>query len=174
MQSKCVFTEDSARQNHSLRCSSFQCFHFRTASGFCFSRRSSNFLRRCSRRSSTSGCSARIFSFSLPRRFSRRCRPGTSLKIQITRGATLIHSMTCALVGIPAYSRQLTYALTSQNTRYITTSFPVPSAVHLVSCFSIRLSPSRTLCARMKTFISASTVYWFTQLNFLYKIAQDL
>ncbi len=44
--------------------------------------------------------------------------PGTSVKFKITRGATLIHGLTRALGGIPAYSRQLTYALTSQNTRF--------------------------------------------------------
>ena len=44
--------------------------------------------------------------------------PGTSVKFKITRGATLIHGSIRALSGIPAYSRQLTYALTSQNTRY--------------------------------------------------------
>ena len=43
---------------------------------------------------------------------------GTSVKFKITRGATLIHGSTRALSGIPAYSRQLTYAFTSQNTRY--------------------------------------------------------
>ena len=32
------------------------------------------------------------------------------------RGATLIHGLTRALVGIPSYPRQLTYALTLQNT----------------------------------------------------------
>jgi len=41
---------------------------------------------------------------------------GTSSKFKITRGATLIHGLTRALGGIPSYSRQLTYALTSQNT----------------------------------------------------------
>lgn len=31
--------------------------------------------------------------------------------LKFTRGATLIHGTTRALCGIPAYSRQLTYAL---------------------------------------------------------------
>ena len=38
--------------------------------------------------------------------------------------------------------------------------FIAPSAVHLAACISTRLSPSRTLCARITAFISASTVYY--------------
>ena len=48
--------------------------------------------------------------------------------------------------------------LTSQNTKR--SPFPVPSAVHLTICISTRLSPSRTLCARITALISASTVYY--------------
>ena len=51
---------------------------------------------------------------------------------------------------------------TSQNTepiRYIQL-LAAPSAVHLAACISTRLSPSRTLCARITALISASTVYY--------------
>ena len=61
--------------------------------------------------------------------------------------------------------------LTSQNTKhYCSTNlllFPVPSAVHLTTCISTRLSPSRTLCARITALISASTVYY---TKFFYKL----
>ena len=39
--------------------------------------------------------------------------------LKFTRGATLIHGLTRALGGIPSYSRQLTYAFTSQSTRIL-------------------------------------------------------
>ena len=42
----------------------------------------------------------------------------------------------------------------------ITRPLTAPSAVHLAACISIRLSPSRTLCARITALISASTVYY--------------
>ena len=42
--------------------------------------------------------------------------------------------MTRALVGIPAYPRQLTYAPTSQDT-LCRAHFTAPSAVHLTTCF---------------------------------------
>ena len=38
------------------------------------------------------------------------------------------------------------------------TTATAPSAVHLANCISTRLSPPRTLCARMIALISASTV----------------
>lgn len=44
--------------------------------------------------------------------------------IFFTRGATLLHGMTRALCGIPLYSRQLTYASTSRNTRLLFCAFP--------------------------------------------------
>ena len=78
-------------------------------------------------------------------------------RVYVPRGATLIHSMTCALSEIPAYLRQLTYAPTSRNTE--PQPFPAPSVAHLAACISARLSPARTLCARTTALISTSTVY---------------
>lgn len=62
-----------------------------------------------------------------------------------------------ALCKILTYLRQLTYA---SRHRVLGFSNPltVPSAVHLATCISIRLSASRTLCARIITLISASSV----------------
>ena len=86
--------------------------------------------------------------------------PGTSVKFKITRGATLIHGSTRALSGIPAYSRQLTYASRHRILSLLCNlqPFTVPSAAHLADCISTRLSPSRILCARMTALISASSV----------------
>ena len=56
-------------------------------------------------------------------------------RIEPIRGATLLRGHDSrALDGVPAYSRQLTYAHTSQNTR--PKSLTAPSAVHLTTCFS--------------------------------------
>ena len=53
--------------------------------------------------------------------------------IYISRGATLFcgSKKSPHPYGIPTYSRQLTYALTSQNTQK-SIPFPAPSAVHLI------------------------------------------
>ena len=66
--------------------------------------------------------------------------------MDIIRGSTLIHGMTRALCGIPAYPRQLTYASTLQNTKQIENLlFPAPSAVHLMTCFPPVLSTPGSL-----------------------------
>ena len=64
-----------------------------------------------------------------------------------------------ALCEIPAYLRQLTYALRRRvlGWKYIQL-LAVPSAVHLAACISTRFSASRTLCVRYAALISASTV----------------
>ena len=56
----------------------------------------------------------------------------------LIRGATLIYShYDCTLSRISSYPRQLTYAFTSQNTLHcISVHLTVPSAVHLIICFS--------------------------------------
>ena len=59
------------------------------------------------------------------------------LKCGVIRGATLTsQERPCALSGIPAYPRQLTYANTLQNTLWVWNShLTAPSAVHLTTCF---------------------------------------
>ena len=61
-----------------------------------------------------------------------------------------------ALCGIRSYSRQLTYAHTSQNTRLI--AFDCALRGPFGGLFPARLSPSRTLCKGIAALISASTV----------------
>mgnify|MGYP007011380859 CR=1 FL=1 len=80
--------------------------------------------------------------------------------LKFTRDATLIHGTTRALCGIPAYSRQLTYASRHRILSLLCNlqPFTVPSAAHLADCISTRLSPSRILCARMTALTSASSV----------------
>ena len=72
------------------------------------------------------------------------------------RGATLIHSQSCALDEILLYLRQLTYASTSHHTE--PKLFHAPSAVHLTNSF---LPNSQQRGFSVKAFfavISASTV----------------
>ena len=84
----------------------------------------------------------------------------------IIRGATLIHSMTCALSGIPSYPRQLTCALTSQNTLWKAT-FDCALSGPFDNLFLVWFSASQTLCKGMIAVIYTSTVwiiYLFTIL----------
>ena len=83
-------------------------------------------------------------------------------RIYFTRGATLIYGLNRTLCEIPSYSRQLTYASRHRILSLLCNlqPFTVPSAAHLADCISTRLSPSRTLCARITALISASTVYY--------------
>ncbi|MDO4426222.1 MAG: hypothetical protein Q4D17_10730, partial [Planctomycetia bacterium] len=60
---------------------------------------------------------------------------------------------------IPTYPRQLTYANTSQNTQHRNPRvFDCALSGPFAELGSVRLSPSRTLCEAMISFISASTV----------------
>lgn len=58
---------------------------------------------------------------------------------------------------------------TSQNTRLA--PFPAPSAVHLTGCLSIRLSATRTLCARISRFYLRFNGFLF---NFFFTITQPV
>ena len=75
------------------------------------------------------------------------------------RGATLIHSKTCALSRILTYSRQLTYANTSQNTRRKKYTFDYALSGPFDKLFLAWFSASQALCKGIVAVISASTVY---------------
>jgi len=75
----------------------------------------------------------------------------------LIRGATLIHGHDSrALDGVPTYPRQLTYAHTSQNTRY--KIFDCALSGPFDNLFLTRLSAPRALCRGIIAVISASTV----------------
>ena len=75
----------------------------------------------------------------------------------LIRGATLIHGKKIrALDGIQTYPRQLTYALTSQNTR--PAPLTAPSAVHLTTRFLLGSQHPGLSVKAFFAFISASTV----------------
>ena len=76
--------------------------------------------------------------------------PDKIVKDGYFRGATLFQGLTPALCEIPAYLRQLTYAL---RRRLLGNPFTAPSAVHLIIFSLPRLPVSASII-----FISASTV----------------
>lgn len=69
-----------------------------------------------------------------PRQKKTFCQGRILFQVQKIRGATLFHGLTHALSEVPSYFRQLTYANTSQNTKF-KKLFLAPSAVHLTNCF---------------------------------------
>ena len=79
-------------------------------------------------------------------------------RIKSIRGATLIHGKGRALSRIPTYPRQLTYALTLQNTQRRACAFDCTLRGPFDGLCFARLSASRALCTSITTVISASTV----------------